>query len=190
MHFFLAKDSILPPSHTYLPEKCNPSCSASWCRGQLAYLGEQNWHYQICSVYGLWSYRCRSSWYSFFLFVFPHKNHPSAVSMLGQHWKCLLNIEIVLGQHSVWDGSDQGLLHVLWYKCVSPFSGETVFIHQILTYKDGPHTERIEIFLIAIDNIDIQMKQKELTKTVMMIQKNLWFPWVIQKYFSDLRVNK
>ena len=27
----------------------------------------------------------------------------------------------------------------------------TVFIRQIVTYKDGPHTERIKIFIMAID---------------------------------------
>ena len=36
------------------------------------------------------------------------------------------------------------------------------------------------------------MHQKELTKTFIMIssvKKPLWFPWFIQKYFSDLKAN-
>ena len=41
---------------------------------------------------------------------------------------------------------------------------------QILTYKDDPCTERIKI-LILIHNIGIQMEQKELTKSFMMISK-------------------
>ena len=44
---------------------------------------------------------------------------------------------------------------------------------QILTYKDGPRTERLKIFLTAVhpyySNIGIQVKQKELTKTFVMI---------------------
>ena len=43
---------------------------------------------------------------------------------------------------------------------------------QILTYKDGAHTEGIKICTMAVDllyNIGIQMKRKELTKTFMMI---------------------
>ena len=42
---------------------------------------------------------------------------------------------------------------------------------QILTYKDDPRTERIKIFIMTIDtcHIGIQMKQKELTKLLMMI---------------------
>ena len=41
---------------------------------------------------------------------------------------------------------------------------------QILRYKNDPRTERIIIFLMAIyHNIGIQMKQKKLTKTFMMI---------------------
>ena len=45
---------------------------------------------------------------------------------------------------------------------------------QILTYKDGPILEKNKIFIMAVDhNIGMgggfQMKQKELTKTFMMI---------------------
>ena len=34
---------------------------------------------------------------------------------------------------------------------VNPFSAGTVFIRQILTYKDGPRAERITIFIKAVD---------------------------------------
>ena len=49
---------------------------------------------------------------------------------------------------------------------LKPYSTETE------TNKDAPRTERIKIFQItsnAIVYISIQMKQKELTKTFMMI---------------------
>ena len=38
-----------------------------------------------------------------------------------------------------------------YYYMVNPFSVGTVFIRQTLTYKDGPHTGRMKIFLIAVD---------------------------------------
>ena len=45
---------------------------------------------------------------------------------------------------------------------ISPFSAKTVFIRQILTYKDGPHAEKIKYFLWPLThNIGIQMNQKE-----------------------------
>ena len=34
---------------------------------------------------------------------------------------------------------------------INPFSAGTDFIRQNLTYKVGPHTERIEIFILAVD---------------------------------------
>ena len=42
------------------------------------------------------------------------------------------------------------------------------------------------------NNIGIQIKQKELTKTCMMILiwKTLWSPWFIQIHFSVVRVDK
>ena len=43
---------------------------------------------------------------------------------------------------------------------------KSVFKYQDL--QDGPRTERVKIFLMAV-YIGIQMKQKELTKTFMMI---------------------
>ena len=44
-----------------------------------------------------------------------------------------------------------------------------VYSRQILTSKVDPRTVRFKIFLMAADNIDIQMNRKELTKTFMMI---------------------
>ena len=56
-----------------------------------------------------------------------------------------------------------------------------VCIRQVLTYKDGPRNERINIFLIAVyPFMCIQMKRKELAKTFMMIlnrNKPPCFPW-------------
>ena len=54
---------------------------------------------------------------------------------------------------------------------VNPFNAGTVFIRQILTYKDGLRAERNEIFIIwpYTYNIGIEMKWKELTKTFIMI---------------------
>ena len=39
-------------------------------------------------------------------------------------------------------------------------------MRQNLTYKDGPHTESIKIFLMVVDpyDIGIQMNQKELER--------------------------
>ena len=33
------------------------------------------------------------------------------------------------------------------------------------------------------------MNHKELTKTINIISKTLWFPWLMQKYFGALWVN-
>ena len=52
------------------------------------------------------------------------------------------------------------------------------------TYKDSPRTERVKIFMIAVDpSIGIQMKRKELTKTFMIIsnRKNPLVPMVYTK---------
>ena len=38
--------------------------------------------------------------------------------------------------------------------------------------------------------LGIQMKQKEVTETSMMIEKTLWSPWLLQIYFSALRVER
>ena len=54
----------------------------------------------------------------------------------------------------------------LWQYCVNPFSAGTVCRHHILSANDGPHTERIKIFMMAVDQ---QMKRKELTKKFEMI---------------------
>ena len=50
-------------------------------------------------------------------------------------------------------------------------SESDVYRRQILTYKDGPRTKRIEKNLIAVYtyNIGLQMKRKELCKTFLMI---------------------
>ena len=37
------------------------------------------------------------------------------------------------------------------YIFVNPFNTGTVFIRQIMTYKDGPRTERITIFILVVD---------------------------------------
>ena len=34
---------------------------------------------------------------------------------------------------------------------INPFTARTVFISQDLTYKDGPRTEKIKTFLMAVD---------------------------------------
>ena len=47
-----------------------------------------------------------------------------------------------------------------------PFIAGIDFIRQNLTYKVGPRTERMTIFLMAVHNIGIQMKRKELTRHV------------------------
>ena len=50
---------------------------------------------------------------------------------------------------------------------INPFIAGTGFIRQILTYKDGPCTETITIFIMVVDPLTyIQMK---ITKTFMMI---------------------
>ena len=56
---------------------------------------------------------------------------------------------------------------------------------QILTTKVDPHTVRVKIFPTAVTHdIGIQMNQKELIKTFMMIsnwKKPLWSPSFLQK---------
>ena len=47
---------------------------------------------------------------------------------------------------------------------------------QILTYKDDPRTERIKIFIMAVDTwpyTGIQMNRKEVTKKFMMLSNCL-----------------
>ena len=48
----------------------------------------------------------------------------------------------------------------LWQYCVNPFSARTVCRRHILSSNDGPHTEKIKIFMMAVDQ---QMKREELT---------------------------
>ena len=49
-------------------------------------------------------------------------------------------------------------------------SDSDVNIRKLLTYKDDPRIKRITTFIMVIDhNIAIQMNQKELTKTFMLI---------------------
>ena len=58
---------------------------------------------------------------------------------------------------------------------LNPSSAGTVFVYgRYMMYKNGPSTERIKIVLMAIlytHNISIQINQKELTKTFIMISK-------------------
>ena len=63
----------------------------------------------------------------------------------------------------------------------------------MLTYKDGPRTERIKIFLTVVDhNTGIKINRKELTETFMTISnwKNpIGLHDLYKKYFSAIRVN-
>ena len=53
---------------------------------------------------------------------------------------------------------------------LNPYSAGIDLSHQIQTTKVNPHTVRVQIFIMAVThNIGIQMNQKDLTKTFMMI---------------------
>ena len=47
-------------------------------------------------------------------------------------------------------GKAQKLVILRWVS-INPFSAGTVFIRQILTYKDGPRTKKYKIFLVVVD---------------------------------------
>ena len=53
-----------------------------------------------------------------------------------------------------------------------------------MTYKDGPRTERNNIFIVAVDPLHRYSQEvKELTKTFydyVKLKKTLWSPWFIQ----------
>ena len=72
----------------------------------------------------------------------------------------------------LYGNSTEGLLlkNLYCLEFINPYTSESaVCRRQILTCKDGPRTERIKIFLMAIvlcNNLGIQMKQKE--------QRHLW----------------
>ena len=88
---------------------------------------------------------------------------------------CDSNSRIVVDED---ENGEFGLKRVKWpylpKSDVNPFSPWIVVCgRQILTYKDGPCSERIKIFIITVDpNISIHMKRKELTKIFMMIEQN------------------
>ena len=105
--------------------------------------------------------------------------------MLVQCWATVCDVGSTLNQHR-----GPSLYVRLWRLYASE---SDVCRRQILTYKDGPRTERIKIFPMAVNLekwIGIQMKQKELTKAFMTISKwkNPLVASVCNKYFSALRV--
>ena len=59
---------------------------------------------------------------------------------------------------------------------------------QIVTYKDNPRTERMDIFLTAIDQYHRYSYESERANWGVYynfeLNKTLWFSWLIQKYFS------
>ena len=55
--------------------------------------------------------------------------------------------------------------------------------------RQNPHTEKIKKIMAFAYNIGIQIKRKELTKTFNEDFKlKYWSPWLLQKYFSVIRV--
>ena len=75
--------------------------------------------------------------------------------------------------------------NAIWEFSSIEYSAGTVFIRQNLTHKDGPHTERIKIFPMAINPLHRYSNETERANQdnngCFKLKKNLRSQWLIQK---------